>query len=109
MSDLEVLGIADVLAGIEQAINQLEQETDAEINKAGDEFRAEARRRAHVISGEMRDSVTHEHEHLESTITADVKQAVFEEFGTRHRPPHTWYFPSFELIQRRLQGRLKKL
>ncbi|MBA2678280.1 MAG: HK97 gp10 family phage protein [Ktedonobacteraceae bacterium] len=106
---MQILGLAETLQAIDEYVSELEQEVDREIQQAGQEMRQEARQRAHVITGEMRDSVTYTAGHLEATVTSDVKQALFEEFGTRYRPPHTWFFPSFELTRSRLQERMRGL
>lgn len=62
----------------------------------------ETRTRAHVITGEMRDSV-----YLVRMSSASWKLATqcehskFEEYGTRYRPPHSWWGPGVDAAVRR--------
>ena len=56
-----------------------------------------ARHFAHVISGDMRRSIAVSPMPLGGArVSASAKQATFEEFGTRYRPPHPFMRPSMD-------------
>lgn len=63
--------------------------------ETADEVLAEAKRRVHVISGATRDSG----EVVKTGIGYDVMfsaAAIYEEYGTRFRPPHPFLTPASE-------------
>jgi HK97 gp10 family phage protein len=83
--------------GLRQFIDHLPQAADRIAERVGRLAETSAKRRAHVITGRMRDST-----HLVKTgegkreLRADAPYSGFEEFGTRYRPAHPWFFPGLE-------------
>lgn len=54
-----------------------------------------ARRNVHVISGFLRDSITTEKiGHAKHQIVVGAHYGVYEEYGTRYRPPHPYFRPA---------------
>lgn len=56
-----------------------------------------AKRRVHVITGYLRDSI--KRERLSTgvhRVTVHAHYGVYEEYGTRHRPPHPFFRPAVD-------------
>lgn len=72
---------------------------DAKMESLIDRFTArvveEAKRNAHVVTGELRDSIrVMVRSKLYAEVGTDVPQGLFEEFGTSLHPPHPWLEPA---------------
>jgi HK97 gp10 family phage protein len=61
---------------------------------------ADARARAHVDSGEMRDSIHVDGEY----VVAGAWHSMFEEFGTVHSPAHPFMVPAAEARREEVVG-----
>jgi HK97 gp10 family phage protein len=56
---------------------------------------AGAKRRAHVITGHMRNSIRRERlGYGKHRVIVGAHYGVYEEYGTRHRPPHPFFRPA---------------
>lgn len=69
----------------------------------------EARRRVHVITGELRDSIQVVDDGGIATMAALAPYAGYEEFGTVHRPPHPYMRPAVAVIRRPFKEELAEL
>lgn len=69
-----------------------------------------ARRRAHVITGRMRDSIMAEKiAYGHHRVVVGMEYGVYEEYGTRHRPPHPFFRPAVEENKVRFMQDMKKV
>lgn len=56
-----------------------------------------ARRRCHVITGRLRDSIKAEKiSYGKHRVVVGMHYGVYEEYGTRYRPPHPFFRPAVE-------------
>lgn len=71
----------------------LEDESKAAAERVRDGWK----RRAHVVTGRYRDSITAEKQGDKTwLVRSGVPYDVYEEYGTRHRPPHPAFEPAKE-------------
>jgi HK97 gp10 family phage protein len=77
---------------IPQIIATLEPKLDAALGVGREMIANDARARAHVDSGEMRDSIMVDGDY----IVAGAFYSAFEEFGTSDSPPHPFMVPAAE-------------
>ena len=69
-----------------------------------------ARERVHVITGELKRSI-HVVENPDDSYTVVVGKnyGVFEEYGTRFRPPHPFFRPAVEEQRQKHQERARRM
>lgn len=72
-----------------------------------------AKRRVHVITGHLRDSIRVEKVgYGEHKVVVGAGYGVYEEYGTRYRPPHPYFRPAVEenkaLFFREMQNVFKR-
>lgn len=71
---------------------------------------ASAKRRVHVITGHLRDSIKRvktgygKHE-----VVVGAYYGVYEEYGTRYRPPHPYFRPAIEENKARFMADMKSV
>lgn len=69
-----------------------------------------AKRRVHVITGHLRDSI-----HTEMIrpghhkIVVGAHYGVYEEYGTRHRPPHPYLRPAVQEVRVQFLADMRKV
>lgn len=75
--------------------SQVDRAIDAKMDAAGKAAVAEARRVVHVRTGRLKASIGYSYRQSDRTLTlhADEPYALFEEMGTRYRPPHPYLRP----------------
>ena len=85
-----------------------------EVKRGALHIQAEAKRRAPVDTGRLRNSITHEErdDGLAAVIGTNVEYAPYQEFGTRFHAAQPFLLPAFELerpqFMRRLQRELER-
>lgn len=71
---------------------------------------AGAKRRVHVITGNLKNSIVAVPIHPRHwEVVVGAHYGIYEEYGTRHRPPHPYLRPSVEDQKRAFQRDLKRL
>lgn len=75
---------------------QVTSASEAHVKATSDKIVDGAQQRAHVITGEMRDSVHTEGSGLDMKVVVGAKQGIFEEYGTVRRPAHPFFWPAVE-------------
>lgn len=109
MADIDVIGLNELLVLLNGAVQDIENEVDGFIHEAGSECQTEAKARARVDTGEMRDKIMVENGHLESTVTAGAAHSVFNEFGTSRMSAQPFMVPGFEIAKNHLIDKLRDL
>lgn len=79
----------EVIEGIKEAIQRA-------LVRIGLECEGYAKMLCHVITGRLRNSITHYTEGNAVYIGSNVEYAAFEEEGTSKRPPHPYLRPAAE-------------
>lgn len=71
---------------------------------------ASARRRVHVITGTLRESITTQKVGVGThKVIVGAHYGAYEEYGTRHRPPHPYLRPAIEEHKALLARRMKRV
>lgn len=71
---------------------------------------ASARRRVHVITGFLRESIQHERiGYGHHRVWVGAHYGVYEEYGTRHRPPHPFFRPAIQDARRSFERDILKV
>lgn len=82
-------------SGVPALMRRLEGNSDKAAQNFADNTRSSARRRAHVITGHMRDSIhTMKIGDKHYVTRVEAYYGVYEEMGTRYRPPHPFFRPA---------------
>lgn len=88
--EIEITDKSDeVSAAIHEAVR-------VSLERCGLLIEAYAKDLVHVVTGRLRNSITHEVGDKEVTIGSDVSYAGFEEEGTSKRQPHPFLRPALE-------------
>ena len=90
---------------LSRAIREAGQEAVVEL---AEELAEDWRSRVHVVTGAYRDSIHRERQGNTISVVADVPYAIYEEFGTVHRPGHPAFVPAVEAARHKLQGSVQK-
>lgn len=75
---------------------QVKSEGEALVKRSAEAIVDGAQQRAHVITGEMRDSIHTEGSGMDMKVVVGAKQGIFEEYGTVRRPAHPFFWPAAE-------------
>lgn len=71
---------------------------------------AGAKRRVHVITGHLRDSIHREKIDVgKHRVVVGAHYGVYEEYGTRYRPPHPYFRPAVQEAKARFERDMKKV
>ena len=97
-----------------QGVPSIMKRVTSNSNKAAYDFarntEAGAKRRVHVITGHLRDSIHRvrlsEGRHL---VRVDAYYGVYEEYGTRYRPPHPYFRPAVAAAKAKFEADMKKV
>lgn len=106
---VQIIGLSQCLADLDQLGARIEHGTDQAINEAGEECMAGAKSRARVDTGAMRNAIRHEHKKLSSSVISPVDHSVFNEFGTVKMSAQPFMRPSHRIAVMHLQQKLKAL
>ncbi len=68
-------------------------------SEAAGEIQHEARQRVHVVTGRLYESIQIREEGGGYVVEATAPYAGYEEFGTRYRPPHPYFYPAVETVR----------
>lgn len=79
-----------------QLAAEVKSQGDAHVEKTADAIVDGAQERAHVITGEMRDSIHRTGSGMQCGVSVGAKQGIFEEYGTSRRPAHPFFWPAVE-------------
>lgn len=79
-----------------QMAAEITQQGAAHVEAAADAIVVGAQERAHVITGEMRDSIHKTGSGMQCGVEVGAKQGIFEEYGTSRRPAHPFFWPAVE-------------
>lgn len=70
------------------------------VRKAALDIEAGAKDRAHVVTGAMKNSIQAEMTgNLSAEVAVGVEYGIYEELGTRNRPPHPFLGPAAEAVK----------
>lgn len=104
----EKYGFDELEAKLRLLVSKVPSKGTPETLTGGAEIiKTEVQKRAHVITGFMRDSVKVEPGtpgslYSEAGVVAEAHYSVFEEYGTRFRPAHPWFRPGVQAAQNRV-------
>lgn len=79
------------------------------VAKAAEDVKQEARRRAPVRSGKMRDSISVSISGLTAEIGPTVYWAPFIEYGTVRQRPQPFMWPAADIAERRMMREAQKI
>lgn len=69
-----------------------------------------SKRRAHVITGFLRDSIYRERlGYGKHRVVVGAPYGVYEEYGTRYRPPHPYFRPAVEVAKAEFLANMRKV
>lgn len=69
-----------------------------------------AKRRVHVITGQLRESIARERISVgKHRVTVNAHYGIYEEYGTRYRPPHPFFRPAVRDAKAAFDRDLKRL
>ncbi len=106
---IQIEGAAAVNAALDAYITDVHDAINTEIQAAGIECQAEAKKACPVDTGRLRASIVYGSGILEATVGTNVEYGPFIEHGTRKMRAQPFLFPAFEAASQHLQDNLSKL
>ena len=79
------------------------------IAKAAHDIEAQAKTRAPVDTGLLKNSIRAEGDGTSWQVVSPVAYSVYQEFGTRHTPARPYMLPALELVRPSLIAALRSL
>lgn len=119
-NNIEVTNLDAILQAIDDRVEEIIARVDEEIQAAGIECEAEAKKRAPVGTpestgihgykgGRLRSSIKYKREYLSCTVDTNVEYAKWVEHGTRKMRARPFLHPAFEIARLHLREELSKL
>lgn len=96
---IEITNINEFKNDIEEYEEDVLESIQNGLERCGQLVTEEAKRRVCVDTGELQRSIGYSAEDYDLSIFAEADHAIFEEMGTRYRPPHPYLQISLDVCQ----------
>ena len=94
----------------DRVIRNVARDSDAAAERFAKGTEATAKRRVHVITGRLRNSIeAHKTGARSWEVRVGAYYGVYEEMGTRYRPPHPYFRPAVEENKARFFEDMRKV
>lgn len=99
-----------VNGGVENIVKKVESNSAQAAYNFARNVEAGAKRRVHVITGHLRDSIHRERlGYGKHRVVVGAYYGVYEEYGTRYRPPHPYFRPAVAAAKVQFEQDMKKV
>lgn len=96
---IEITNINEFIGDIENYEEDRLEAIKNGLELGGQMIVKEAKTRVHVVTGKLRDSIDYNTDDYKLNVYASAKHAIYEEYGTKYRPPHPFLEVSIEVTK----------